>query len=459
MLGTGFGRRTRSEYVTEAVLIAKQMPGTPIKLLKSREEDMTNGVYHPVTQCKLTGALDKDDNLVGLHMRISGQSILAYARPEAMQGGADPATFQGLNPGGAEGAFGYDIPNLLIDHAMRNPHVPPWFWRGVNNNQNAIYLECFMDELAHAAGQDPLAFRRKMMAKHPKHLAVLNAVAEKVGWDKPAPQGIFRGICQHMGYGSYVAAAAEVSVTRQQGQDAPHRRGDQFRSRGQSGADRAADRRLVRVRPVGAVPRRHHRSRTAPWSRRTSTPTARSAWPRCRRSKSIIMPTDDFWGGVGEPTIFVAAPAVLNAIFAATGQAHPLVPAEEPEPADRLTIATRSGGPKPPHAFDADGSRDAEARRPASVLQLSAAGAAAMLRAAMAQGAGRVVVVIGGGFGGANCARALAQGRSAHRGHAGRGQPTYTAPPHEQRRPRRPDRHQAPAVRLRPGQGATASTS
>ena len=96
---------------------------------------------------------------------------------------------------------------------MRNPHVPPWFWRGVNNNQNAIYLECFMDELAHAAGQDPLAFRRKMMAKHPKHLAVLNAVAERVGWDKPAPQGIFRGICQHMGYGSYVAAAAEVSVT------------------------------------------------------------------------------------------------------------------------------------------------------------------------------------------------------------------------------------------------------
>ena len=73
-------------------------------------------------------------------------------------------------PAARKAQFGYDIPNVLIDHSMRNPHVPPWFWRGVNNNQNAIYLECFIDELAHAAGQDPLAFRRKMMAKHPKHL-------------------------------------------------------------------------------------------------------------------------------------------------------------------------------------------------------------------------------------------------------------------------------------------------
>ncbi len=109
--------------------------------------------------------------------------------------------------------FGYTIPNLLIDHAMRNPPVPPGFWRGVNNNQNALYLECFMDELAHAAGQDPLEFRRKLLANHPKHLAVLNAVAEKAGWGKPAPQGVYRGLAQHMGYGSYVAACAEVSVS------------------------------------------------------------------------------------------------------------------------------------------------------------------------------------------------------------------------------------------------------
>ena len=120
--------------------------------------------------------------------------------------------FQGLNPSG-DFAIGYSVPNLLIDHAMRNTHVPPGFWRGVNINQNAIFLECFMDELAHAAGQDALEFRRKLMSKHPKHLAVLNAVADRAGWGKPAPQGVYRGLAQMMSFGSYVAACAEISVT------------------------------------------------------------------------------------------------------------------------------------------------------------------------------------------------------------------------------------------------------
>ena len=167
----------------QAVLIAKQMPGTPIKLLWSREEDMTHGVYHPITQCKLTGAFDKDNNLTGLHMRISGQSILLIGASGGAGERHGPRGVPGPRRRSGEAAFGYSMPNLLIDHAMRNPHVPPGFWRGVNVNQNAIYLECFMDELAHAAGQDPLEFRRKLMSKHPKHLAVLNAVAEKIGWD------------------------------------------------------------------------------------------------------------------------------------------------------------------------------------------------------------------------------------------------------------------------------------
>jgi len=155
-LGGGFGRRGAfHDYVTQAVLIATQMPGTPVKLLWTREEDMQHGRYHPVMQCKLVGAFDAGNNLTGLHMRLSGQSILTAVRPEALQQGKDPLVFQGLNPGG-DFAFGYSVPNLLIDHAMRNTHVPPGFWRGVNINQNAIFLECFMDEMAHAAGQDPL---------------------------------------------------------------------------------------------------------------------------------------------------------------------------------------------------------------------------------------------------------------------------------------------------------------
>jgi len=158
-LGGGFGRRGRSDYVTQAVLIAKQIPGTPVKMIWSREEDMVQGRYHPVMQCKLVGAFDAANNLTGLHMRLSGQSILTDVRPEALQNGKDPLVFQGLNPSGDFG-IGYSVPNLLIDHAMRNTHVPPGFWRGVNINQNAIFLECFMDEMAHAAGQDPLDPRR-----------------------------------------------------------------------------------------------------------------------------------------------------------------------------------------------------------------------------------------------------------------------------------------------------------
>ncbi len=320
LLGGGFGRRTRSDYVIHAVNVAKSMPGTPIKLINSREDDMTNGVYHPVTQCKLVGAFDKDNNLTGMHMRISGQSILAYARPEAMEAGKDPATFQGLNPGGAEGVFGYSIPNLLIDHAMRNPHVPPWFWRGVNNNQNAIYLECFMDELAHAVGQDPLEFRRKLMTKHPKHLAVLNAVAEKVGWGKPAPQGVYRGLAQHMGYGSYVAAAAEVSVTS--GNKVKIHRIVAATDCGHA-VNPAQIERQVAGSFVYGLSALFYGECTVKDGRieQTNFDTYNSMRIyEMPKVETIIMPSGGFWGGVGEPTIFVAAPSVLNAIFAATGK-------------------------------------------------------------------------------------------------------------------------------------------
>ena len=166
LLGGGFGRRGAvHDWVRQAVAIAKELPGTPVKLIWSREEDMTHGRYHPVTMCKLSAGLDAQGKLTALHMRISGQSILSFVFPTALQNGRDPVQFQGLNPGGPEAAIGYTFPNLLIDHAMRNPHVPPGFWRGVNLNQNAIYLECFIDEIAAAiaalrgAGDDEEANR------------------------------------------------------------------------------------------------------------------------------------------------------------------------------------------------------------------------------------------------------------------------------------------------------------
>jgi isoquinoline 1-oxidoreductase beta subunit len=321
LLGGGFGRRARSEYVSHAVRIAKEMPGTPIKLIKSREDDTANGVYHPITQCRLIGAFDADNNLTGLHMRISGQSILAAVAPARLaEGGRDPITFQGLNPGGTEGVLGYTILNLLIDHAMVNPPIPPWFWRGVNNNQNAIYFECFMDELAHAAGQDPLEFRRKLMAKHPKHLAVLTAVAEKVGWGQPAPQGVYRGLAQQMGYGSYVAAAAEISVTG----------GDKIKIHRIVGAtdcgyavNPAQIERQIAGSFVYGLSALFYGECTVKDGRieQTNFDTYNSMRiAEMPKIEAIVMPSGGFWGGVGEPTIFVAAPAVLNAYFAATGK-------------------------------------------------------------------------------------------------------------------------------------------
>ena len=319
-LGGGFGRRARNDFVTQAVIIAKSMPGTPIKLLWSREEDMTHGFFHPVTQCKLTAGLDAQGNLNALHMRISGQSILATVAPQNIRNGRDPVVFQGLDASGPEGSLGYAIPNLLIDHAMRNPHVPASFWRGVNLNQNAIYLESFVDEIAHASGQDPLAFRRKLLANSPKHLAVLNAVAEKAGWGKPAPKGVFRGLAQIMGFGSYVAACAEVSV----GDDGwlkihrivastdpgyvtnPQQVEYQVEGSFVYGLSAALYGEITVQN--GAIVQKNFDS--YPVMRLHEMP----------KVETVLIPSGGFWGGVGEPTIAVAAPAVLNAIFAATGK-------------------------------------------------------------------------------------------------------------------------------------------
>ncbi|MGY3447007.1 molybdopterin cofactor-binding domain-containing protein [Bradyrhizobium sp. USDA 4473] len=319
MLGGGFGRRGMTDYVRQAVAIAKQISGTPIKLLWSREEDMQHGKYHPVTQCKLTGAFDADNNLVALHYRLSGQSILFSVRPEALQNGMDPAAFQGVAQSG-EAAIGYSVPNLLVEHAMRNPHVPPGFWRGVNVNHNAIYMECFMDELALAVGQDPLEFRRKLMGKHPKHLAVLNAVAEKIGWGTPAPQGVYRGIAQVMGYGSYVAGAAEISVT--EGSKIKVHRIVASTDPGYVVNPAQVERQIAGSFVYG-LSALFYGGCTVKDGRieQTNFDTYNSMRiNEMPKVESVMVPSGGFWGGVGEPTIGVAAPAVLNAYFAATGK-------------------------------------------------------------------------------------------------------------------------------------------
>ncbi|MBD3849505.1 xanthine dehydrogenase family protein molybdopterin-binding subunit [Bosea sp. SSUT16] len=320
-LGGGFGRRGAvHDWVRQVVAIAKQIPGTPVKLIWSREEDMLHGRFHPITQCKLRAGLDKDGNVTALHMRISGQSIVAGLFPQNIQNGRDPVVFQGLNAPGPEASIGYSFPNLLIDHAMRNPHVPPGFWRGVNLNQNTIYLESFIDELAHETGKDPLEFRRSLMKSHPKHLAVLNAAAERAEWGKPLPDGVFRGICQTMGFGSYVAAVAEVSVGAD-GKLTIHRivaATDPGHAVNPAQIERQVEGSFVyglSAALYGEITIKDGRVEQENFD--TYEVMRLEAMPKV---ETVIVPSGGFWGGVGEPTIAVAAPAVLNAIFAATGK-------------------------------------------------------------------------------------------------------------------------------------------
>ncbi len=319
-LGGGFGRRGAfHDFVKQAVAIAKQMPGVPVKLLWTREEDMQHGHYHPVTKARLTGGLDEEGNLVGLHVRISGQSILASVNPGWMQNGVDMFVFQGLLPEG-DHAISYTIPNLLVDHAMRNPPVPPGFWRGVNVNQNAIYMECFVDELAHASGKDPLEFRRRLMADHPKNLAVLDAVAERAGWGKPAPAGVHRGLAVCKAFASYVAACAEVSVDKE-GRVKIHR------IVAATDPGHAVNPQQIEAQVEGSfvfgLSAMLYGECTLKDGRveqdnfHTYPTMLMSEMPKV---EVIVMPSGGFWGGIGEPTIAVAAPAVLNAIYAATGK-------------------------------------------------------------------------------------------------------------------------------------------
>jgi isoquinoline 1-oxidoreductase beta subunit len=327
-LGGGFGRRGAfHDYVTQAVQIAKQIPGTPIKLIWSREEDMTQGRYHPVTMAKMTGALDDKGNLVALHMRISGQSILSAVFPGALQNGRDMATFQGVGPdnpaqptASEHGAI-YTVPNLLIDHAMRNPHVPPGFWRGVNVNQNAVYMECFIDELAKAANVDALEFRRRLLGAQPKAMAVLQAVADRTGWGKPMADGVQgRGLAILRSFGSYTAACAEVSVNPQ-GKLKIHR------IVAATDPGHAVNPRQIEMQVEGSfvygLGAMLHQACTVKNGRvveenfDTYQPLRIDEMPKV---ETIVMPSGGWWGGVGEPTIAVAAPAVLNAIANATGK-------------------------------------------------------------------------------------------------------------------------------------------
>jgi len=321
-LGGSFGRRTASiqDYVEMTVAIAKQFPGVAVKMIWSREEDQTHDFYRPLSQSKMTASLDADGQLASLNIRVSGPSINKVLYPQTVAGGNYSHQLQGFWKEPGEAQLGYTIPNLKVDFSLRETPVPIGTWRGVNTNQNGVYLECFIEEVARAAGQDSLKYRRALLKNHPKHLAVLEAAADRAGWGTPLPAGIHRGMAQFMGYGSYCAAVAEVMVNDKR--EVKVRRVVMAINCGH-----AVNPDQIAAQVEGAV----YFGLGATFFGEISIEGGRvketnfDAYRVLRMAEApkvetVLMQTYDFWGGVGEPPIAVVAPAVMNAVFAATGK-------------------------------------------------------------------------------------------------------------------------------------------
>ena len=321
--GGGFGRRGRvSDYVISALEIAKEMPGIPIKMIWTREEDMTHGQYRPITQAKLSAGLDDKNNLTSLKIRISGQSIFAWRNPSAnLTGFKDDFQLQGLHGDPkSDQQLCYKPPHVKVEWAMRNTHVPVGTWRGVNVPQNSFYVEAFMEEVAKAAKMDSYAFR-KSLTHHPKQLATLQLAAEKANWGKPLPKGVYRGISQFMSYGTHSASVVELSVDKK-GQVKVHRVVLVV------DCGYAVNPGQIEAQVEGSIV---YGLSAAMWGECTIERgrVKQKNFDTYRVLRLAEMPKvetyihstgDKIWGGIGEPTIAVVAPAVVNAIYAATGK-------------------------------------------------------------------------------------------------------------------------------------------
>jgi isoquinoline 1-oxidoreductase beta subunit len=316
MLGGGFGRRgVFQDFVRQAVVIAKEA-GQPVKLIWSREEDTRHDYYRPVSMAKLTGGLDARGMPVAVKVRLSGHSIVGTLFPERimMSGGVEKHFQEGLVED-----MPYDFGSYLVDYAMRNTPVPVGYWRCVNHTQNCFFKESFVDELAYAAGRDPYQFRRALLAKRPKFLAVLDAAAKKVGWDTPPPAGVFRGIALEEAYDTYVAGVVEASVTAR-GSVKVHRVvcaldcGHVVNPRTVEMQIESGVAFALTAALYGEITIKDGRVEQSNFHdyemlRMADMPTV----------ESVVVPSGGFWGGCGEPPVAIVAPALCNAIFAATG--------------------------------------------------------------------------------------------------------------------------------------------
>lgn len=205
-LGTGFGRRAEQDFVVEA-LETSRAAGAPVQVTWTREDDMRHDFYRPGSCCRLSAGLDAEGWPVAFQARIASPSIMArFFGAGAVQSGVDNSSVEGVSD------VPYEIPNVLVDYHLTDPGIPVGFWRSVGASQNGFFAESFVDEMAAATGKDPFEFRRRLLAKKPRHLGVLELAARKAGWGAPLPAGRFRGIAVVQAFDTYVAEVAEISI-------------------------------------------------------------------------------------------------------------------------------------------------------------------------------------------------------------------------------------------------------
>jgi isoquinoline 1-oxidoreductase beta subunit len=312
-LGGGFGRRFETDFVVQAVFVSKAA-GAPVKLVWSREEDMRQDFYRPAAMAHFSAGLDGAGKPLAWYARLASPSIMSRALPHLVKDGIDPTSVEGVSD------TPYGVANLRVAYAMRHFGVPVGFWRAVGNSQNAFFVESFVDELAHAAGRDPLAFRLDLLGEHPRHRKVLESAAEAAGWGRAAPAGRFRGLALHESFGSIVAEVAEISLA--EGREIKLHRmtcaidcgrtvnPDTVVAQMESGIVYGLTAVLFGQITIDAGRVREGNFDSYPMLQLAHMPAV----------EVQIVESGAALGGVGEPGTPPAAPALTNALFAATGK-------------------------------------------------------------------------------------------------------------------------------------------
>jgi isoquinoline 1-oxidoreductase beta subunit len=315
MLGGGFGRRGGpQDFVRQGVAIAKAMPGVPVKMMWSREEDMQHGFYRPASIVQMKAGLDVQGRLIALHTKIACPSIVRTLAPQAtIPGGIDSSAVRAFSD------MPYAVPHQQVDYAMRNGHVPVGYWRAPGQ-QNEFYRESFIDELAVLAGKDPVEYRLAMLKEGDKNRRVLEAVAKAAGWGSALPAGVHRGVAIASGFGSFAAEVAEVSVDSK-GEVKVHRvvvaidsghvvNPDTCRAQAESNV----------VFGLGAVLYQENNVRDGRIAESNFHDFPLPTIAEMPKVETVLVPSGGFWGGHGEPAILPLAPAVCNAVVRATGK-------------------------------------------------------------------------------------------------------------------------------------------